>query len=71
MCEHKTEPPHCCHGHQSVAPSVHQTLDEMDFQRGVWSAALDGEVDRVQSYLRDGGDPNVVDSSSYTALVGC
>ena len=57
----------CCeHAHSS---SVNQTLDEMDFERGVWSAALNGELDKVCKYLNTGGDPNARDSSGYTALV--
>lgn len=59
---------HCC-SHVAANPSVQQNLDELDFQRGVWSAAMDGETDKVKSYLSNGGDPDAVDSSGYTALV--
>ncbi|KAL7827378.1 hypothetical protein SRHO_G00330960 [Serrasalmus rhombeus] len=56
-----------CNAHQST-PSVHQTLDEMDFERGIWSAAMDGDLERVRSLLRKGTDPNIKDQASYTAL---
>lgn len=60
---------HSCCGHKAAVHSVQQSLDEMDFERGIWSAALYGEMDRVRSCLRINGDPNAVDSSGYTALV--
>ncbi|XP_057212118.1 ankyrin repeat domain-containing protein 39 [Triplophysa rosa] len=56
-----------CSAHRS-APSVHQTLDEMEFERGIWSAALDGDLEKVRSFLRKGIDPNLRDQSHYTAL---
>ncbi|XP_060738383.1 ankyrin repeat domain-containing protein 39 isoform X3 [Tachysurus vachellii] len=56
----------CC-AHRST-PSVHQSLDEMDFERGIWSAALDGDLERVQSFLKKGTDPNTKDQAGYTAL---
>ncbi|KAK6469486.1 ankyrin repeat domain-containing protein 39-like [Huso huso] len=58
----------CC-SHGSAAPhSVQQTLDEMDFERGIWSAAVDGDLDRVRTFLLKGTDPNTVDRAGYTAL---
>ena len=45
-----------------------QNLDEMDFTRGIWSAAMNGEVEQVQKHL-DKNCPDVLDSSGYTALV--
>lgn len=52
------------------APSLYQqTMDEMDFVRGVWTAALDGDIQYVNSYLEKDGDPNALDSSGYTPLV--
>ncbi|KAL7884182.1 hypothetical protein AOLI_G00069520 [Acnodon oligacanthus] len=56
-----------CNAHHST-PSVHQTLDEMDFERGIWSAAMDGDLERVKSLLRKGTDTNIKDQASYTAL---
>uniref|UniRef100_A0A8B9HXL4 Uncharacterized protein n=1 Tax=Astyanax mexicanus TaxID=7994 RepID=A0A8B9HXL4_ASTMX len=57
-----------CSDHRPT-PSVHQTLDEMDFERGIWSAALDGDLERVRSFLAKTSDPNIRDQSGYTALV--
>ncbi|XP_059910849.1 ankyrin repeat domain-containing protein 39 [Gadus macrocephalus] len=57
----------CC-THPCSAPSVYQTLDEMDFERGIWCAAMDGDMDRVKSLIKTGVDPNLRDSSRYTAL---
>ncbi|XP_057688472.1 ankyrin repeat domain-containing protein 39 isoform X2 [Corythoichthys intestinalis] len=51
-----------------VSPSVHQTVNEMDFERGIWSAAMDGDLKRVQSIIQKGTNPNLRDSAGYTAL---
>lgn len=59
---------HSCGGHFSN-PSVHQTLHEVEFERGIWTAAVDGNVDDVEKHLRKGVSPNVTDTSGYTALV--
>ncbi|XP_068167161.1 ankyrin repeat domain-containing protein 39 isoform X2 [Antennarius striatus] len=56
----------CCSHHASA--SVHQTLNEMDFERGIWSAALEGDLTRVTALVQKGTDPNLRDSSGYTAL---
>ncbi|XP_067857465.1 ankyrin repeat domain-containing protein 39 isoform X2 [Heptranchias perlo] len=58
----------CCSHGSSVPRSVHQTLEEMDFDRGIWSAASNGDFSRVQSFLEKGTDPNLPDLSGYTAL---
>ncbi|XP_053181352.1 ankyrin repeat domain-containing protein 39 [Scomber japonicus] len=57
----------CC-SHPASSPSVHQTLSEMDFERGIWSAAIDGELERVKSLIQKGTQPNQRDSAGYTAL---
>jgi len=49
--------------------SVCQTLDEIDFERGIWSAAVSGDTARVKIFLSGGGNPDAPDSSSFTALV--
>ncbi|XP_034548966.1 ankyrin repeat domain-containing protein 39 isoform X2 [Notolabrus celidotus] len=56
----------CCS--HPVSPSVHQTLNEMDFERGIWSAAMDGDLERVKSLSQRGTDPNLRDKGGYTAL---
>ncbi|RZF44266.1 hypothetical protein LSTR_LSTR006816 [Laodelphax striatellus] len=55
----------CAHAPTSTA----QTLDEMDFERGIWSAALDGDLDRVLKLLSSGARcVNALDAAGYTAL---
>lgn len=49
--------------------SCTQTLSEMDFERGIWSAALNGETEKVQNYLDRNCNPNALDTFGYTALV--
>lgn len=60
---------HDCSAHSSGAPSVHQTLDEMEFERGIWSAAVSGDLEEVQRHLGKGENANRMDSSGYTPLV--
>ncbi|XP_054758776.2 ankyrin repeat domain-containing protein 39-like [Lytechinus pictus] len=57
----------CC-THPSPTPSLTQTLDEMDWDRGIWSAALCGDLSRVEKLLSSGCSVNSVDKSGYTAL---
>jgi len=54
--------------HQPVT-SVSQTLQEIDFERGIWSAAVNGDVERVKKIISGGGNVDLPDSSSFTALV--
>ncbi|XP_053126288.1 ankyrin repeat domain-containing protein 39 [Hemicordylus capensis] len=54
--------------HHRAAPSVHQTLEEMDFERGIWCAALNGDLQRVQMQIRNRGKPSEPDPLGYTAL---
>ncbi|KAL8574487.1 hypothetical protein ACOMHN_060157 [Nucella lapillus] len=58
---------HDC-GCHSVSTSVNQTLDELEFERGLWSAALSGQTDDVRKRLEKGDDVNARDKSGYTAL---
>ena len=58
----------CC-SHTPAVRSVHQTLDELDFERGIWSAALTGDEDKIKQHLKKRTDPDVTDSAGYTALV--
>ena len=57
----------CCHGNPTA--SVNQTMDEMEFERGLWSAAVDGDIDKCHQLINSGKDVNETDSSGYTALV--
>lgn len=42
-----------------------QNLDEMEFERGIWSAAVDGDVDKIRRLLRrsNDSDANAKDSA--------
>jgi hypothetical protein len=57
----------CAHGFNL---SHTQTLDELDFERGVWTAALENDVQRLRSLLDKGHCVNKTDKYGYTALVG-
>ena len=58
-----------CNCHNS-APSTQQTLDELDFTRGIWNSALNGCTEEVVNFLDTKKVcPNAVDKSGYTALV--
>lgn len=59
---------HDCGKHHSGVSGVFQTLAEMDFDRGPWTAAMNGDFQAVLKYLKDGGLPNIKDSAGYTAL---
>lgn len=60
-------PSPCCQSRLAV-PSVHQSLSEMDFERGIWAAARDGDEARVLQLLERRGDPAEPDLAGYTAL---
>ncbi|XP_028631331.1 ankyrin repeat domain-containing protein 39 isoform X3 [Grammomys surdaster] len=57
----------CC-SHPGAVPGVQQTLEEMDFERGIWSAALNGDLSRVKYFIQKATDPSQPDSAGYTAL---
>lgn len=59
-----------CHSHDchSGASSVCQTLDELDFERGLWFAAQYGELERVRKLVFQGTCVDVRDHAGYTAL---
>ena len=53
-----------------TSSSVTQSLNELQFERGLWGAAFDGNIQKVCQLLEKGCICNIVDSSGYTALVG-
>ena len=57
----------CSHSAQSSGSTL-QTLDEVEFERGIWAAARDGEGARVIELLGRGTHPSAQDTSGYTAL---
>ncbi|OCT86623.1 hypothetical protein XELAEV_18020305mg [Xenopus laevis] len=38
--------------------------------RCIWSAALDGDLNKVRYFIHKGRDPSLPDNFSYTALLG-
>jgi ankyrin repeat protein len=54
--------------HAPVASSVTQTLDELEFERGLWSAALDNDLQKCQNLIKKGHNPSKPDTSGYTPL---
>ena len=55
----------CCHEPSSTT----QTLTEMEFERGIWTAAIDNNLSKLEHMLAiQRQDPNAKDSSGYTAL---
>ncbi|CAL9708592.1 unnamed protein product [Knipowitschia caucasica] len=60
---------HCsCCTHSVTSSNVYQSLSEMDFERGIWSAAMEGDLERVNILIQKGSHPNMKDSAGYTAL---
>ncbi|XP_007429800.1 ankyrin repeat domain-containing protein 39 [Python bivittatus] len=57
-----------CSCHSTAAQGVHQTLDEMDFERGIWNAALNGDLEGVKRHILSHGKPSEPDPFGYTAL---
>ncbi|XP_003746900.2 ankyrin repeat domain-containing protein 39 [Galendromus occidentalis] len=55
-----------CLCHASTA--VSQSMDEMDFEKGLWGAASDGNLARIRDLINKGKNPNDPDSYGYTAL---
>lgn len=47
--------------------SVHQTLNEMDFERGIWNAVIYNDVKKVAKFIED-GKAMARDNTGYTAL---
>lgn len=45
--------------------STSQTIDELDFERGIWTAALYGEINDIHKHIAK-GNINAKDNSGYT-----
>ncbi|XP_011867983.1 PREDICTED: ankyrin repeat domain-containing protein 39 [Vollenhovia emeryi] len=65
--DHSHDPKTCC---ELDVPryDVCQTVDEIGFINGIWTAALEGDVDRVNRLLQKGVHVDATDSAGYTAL---
>jgi len=48
--------------------STSQTLPELEFERGIWTAAIENDEQKIKRLLDSGHDPNKRDNSGYTAL---
>ncbi|XP_030365896.1 ankyrin repeat domain-containing protein 39 [Strigops habroptila] len=68
MAAGRRSPPGPCCPSRVAVPSAHQTLPEMDFERGIWAAARDGDEPRVRQLLDRRGEPCQTDLAGYTAL---
>jgi len=60
----------CCQGAGGASSDTRQNLSEMDFERGIWQAAIDGEKERAENLLAKSKGAAAVarDASGYTAL---
>lgn len=66
MCEHNNTTHKC-----NVCPStssVFQSLDELDFERGIWFAAQTGNLKRIQKLIGKGENVNAIDTAGYSSL---
>lgn len=68
MAAGRRSPPGPCCPSRVAVPSAHQSLPEMDFERGIWAAARDGDEPRVRQLLDRRGEPGQTDLAGYTAL---
>ncbi|XP_017043801.1 ankyrin repeat domain-containing protein 39 [Drosophila ficusphila] len=55
-----------CKCHKQTQPAQ-QTLSDMDFDRGIWNAAIYNEVERVREFIKK-GQSMARDDCDYTAL---
>lgn len=70
IAEHKSAHDHSGHVCSvSCSYGVAQTLDELAFERGIWGAAFNGEVEKIRTLLEQGCSCNSVDNSGYCAIV--
>jgi ankyrin repeat protein len=56
-----------CH-HCNLSSTLGQTLEELDFEKGLWGAARDGDIVTLQKLLGRGRNPSQKDASGYTPL---
>lgn len=56
---------HVC---STATSSVVQTLDEMTWERGIWNAALSGDMEKVRRMVLNGSEVGARDNAGYTAL---
>ena len=55
-----------CHESPAVNPSVHQNLDEMEFERSIFQAAIDDNVKKIENFSKvPGFNVNATDNYGY------
>ena len=62
---------HCIEGHvcsHTSSPLYTQSFDELEFERGIWQAAMDGNINDIEKFIAKGTNVNIQDKSGYTAL---
>ena len=57
-----------CNCQQNKGTPYDQSLSEIEFQRGIWQAALNNNIPKVKELLSKGYNVNEIDVSGYTAL---
>lgn len=59
-----------CHLSSNISKSVYETLDELEFRRGLWSSAQENDLDEMRQRLKSANlkTINQCDSSGYTPL---
>jgi len=59
-----------CHLSSNINKSVYETLEELDFRRGLWSSAQQNDLDELRERLKSSNSKmiNQCDSSGYTPL---
>jgi ankyrin repeat protein len=59
-----------CHLSSNINKGVYETLDELDFRRGLWSSAQQNDIDELRQRLKSANSItiNQCDSSGYTPL---
>nr|CDS29293.1 ankyrin repeat domain containing protein 39 [Hymenolepis microstoma] len=56
---------HCCNG---GCHPLAQSLQEMEFERGVWGCAINNRKERLLRLIEQGADINAQDKYGFTAL---
>ena len=60
---------HDCNCHNTDYSGQTQTLSELEFERGIWQAALDGDLAKIKQLAgKNAQTVNSKDQSGYTAL---
>lgn len=67
--EHKEHDHDCSCCANLPNPSVQQNLDELDFERSIWQAAIDNDVRKIEKFAGSASfNPDAVDKYGYVQL---